>query len=152
MSHSDGFFAIQRDGEYDMEYGVTHREDVPLTDMNEMLDGMLDVHVQSITSQLEMDEMVANLWHFEPDDEMPHHVHSEQEELFYITEGKFVLKLGEPGNIESVEVGPGAFYAAGPGVGHGHRYVGDDEGVILAIGAPAVTDVNPETWTPTDMV
>jgi hypothetical protein len=25
-------------------------------------------------------------------------------------------------------------------VGHGHRYVGDDRGVILAIGAPAVDD------------
>lgn len=152
MRHDDSFFTVQRDAKPGMEYGVTHIEDVPLTDMNEMLDGMLDVHVRSITSQLGMDEMVANLWYFEPDDEMPHHVHSEQEELFYIVEGKFVLKLGEPDNIESAEVGPGAFYAAGPGIGHGHRYVGDDKGIILAIGAPAVTDVNPETWTPTDMV
>ena len=27
-----------------------------------------------------------------------------------------------------------------PEIGHGHRYVGDDRGVVLSVGAPAVED------------
>lgn len=39
---------------------------------------------------------------------------------------------------EYVEVGPGTFWVGGPGVGHGHRCIGDEEGVVLAVGAPPV--------------
>jgi quercetin dioxygenase-like cupin family protein len=89
---------------------------------------------------LHTDEVNATLWYFEPGEEIGYHAHSEQEELYYVVEGEFSLKLGRSGETEIVEVGPGDFWAAGPGVGHGHRYVGDDEGVVLAIGAPPVED------------
>ncbi|MFB6180112.1 MAG: cupin domain-containing protein, partial [Halorientalis sp.] len=95
-------------------------------------------------------EMVVNVWYYDPGEEMPHHAHNDQEELFYVLEGEFELILGKEGDTERETVGPGAFYAAGPGVGHGHKNVGDEEGAILAVGAPNVADINPETWTPVD--
>lgn len=129
-----------------MSYDVVRSEEVSVTDMGEMLDGMLDPHIRSIQSELGAEKMVPNLWYFEPGEEMPYHIHDTQEEVFYVLEGEFVAKMGEPEDPEVFELGPGDFYVAGPDVGHGHRYEGDDEGIILAIGAPAVTDINYDTW------
>lgn len=46
-----------------------------------------------------------------------------------------------PDDEETVEVAPGAFWVAGPETGHGHRYLGEGRGEVLAIGAPPVEDV-----------
>ncbi|MDY6779697.1 MAG: cupin domain-containing protein [Halobacteria archaeon] len=123
-----------------MEYDVAETEDVPLTDLSEIESLPPDNDVRAVDDFLGLDEMRAKLWYFEPGEQIDYHAHSEQEEFFYVVKGEFSLKLGRSGEEEIVEVGPGAFWAAGPEVGHGHRYVGDDEGVVLAIGAPAVED------------
>ena len=123
-----------------MEYGVVLPDDAPRTDLSELDDIPVDLDVRSIGDALGLENMRINVWFFDPGDEIGYHAHSEQEECYYILKGDFSLKLGKSGDTELVEAGPGTFFAAGPGIGHGHRYVGDDEGIVLAIGAPAEDD------------
>ncbi|PSP99167.1 cupin domain-containing protein [Halobacteriales archaeon QS_5_70_17] len=123
-----------------MGYGVVHAEDVPVTDLSEVEEVPPDLSVGSVGEALGAENLNANLWYFEPGEEIQYHAHREQEELYYVLEGRFSLKLGPSGEEEYVEVGPGAFYVAGPETGHGHRYLGDERGVVLALGAPAVDD------------
>jgi len=123
-----------------MDYTVVHTDDVPVTDLSEIEEIPPDLDMRSVSDALGTDEMNVKLWYFDPGDEITYHAHEEQEECFYILTGEFSVKVGPAGEAEYEEVGPGAFYAAGPGVGHGHRYLGDEEGNVLAIGAPAVED------------
>ena len=123
-----------------MDYGVTHVEDIPVTDLSEVDAIPPDHDIRAIGDALGTEETNVTLWYFEPGEEIGYHAHSEQEELYYILEGNFSLKLGRSGEEEVVEAGPGTVFAAGPEVGHGHRYTGDDVGVVLSIGAPPVED------------
>lgn len=123
-----------------MDYEVVHTDDVDRTDLSE-IDGVPpDLDIRAIDQVLGLENMQAKIWYFEPGDEIAYHAHAEQEELYYALAGEFSLKLGRSGETEIREVGPGAFWVARPEVGHGHRYVGDDEGAVLALGAPAVHD------------
>ncbi|WP_246982933.1 cupin domain-containing protein [Halorientalis marina] len=121
-----------------MEYEVVDVAEVETIDMN-ALDEFPQGHKQ-LTAALGLEESHLNVWYYEPGDRTAYHAHLEQEEVFYILEGEFELTLGPPEETETKRVGPGTVYAAGPEVGHGHEYVGDDRGVVLAIGAPPVDD------------
>ncbi|THE66810.1 cupin domain-containing protein [Salinadaptatus halalkaliphilus] len=123
-----------------MEYKVVHTDDVPMTDLSAVDEIPPDLQIRAIDEVLETDDVQIKLWYFEPGEEIQYHAHSEQEELFYVVEGEFSLKLGRSGEEEFVDAGPGTFWIAKPEIGHGHRYVGDDQGVVLALGAPAVED------------
>jgi len=123
-----------------MDYEVVHTDDVDRTDLSGIDEVPPDLDVRAIDEVLGLDGMKAKVWYFEPGDEIAYHAHSEQEELYYALSGEFSLKLGRSGETEIREVGPGAFWVAKPEVGHGHRYVGDDQGAVLALGAPAVHD------------
>ena len=123
-----------------MEYEVVHADDVPTTDLSEIDDVPPDLSIRALDEVLETDHVQLKLWYFDPGEEIRYHAHSEQEEIFYVLEGEFSLKLGRSGEEEYVEAGPGTFWIAKPEIGHGHRYVGDEQGVVLAIGAPAVDD------------
>lgn len=121
-----------------MEYEVTDVEDVDLIEMD-ALDQFPSGHKQ-LTAALGLEESHLNIWYYEPGDQTEYHAHLDQEEVFYILDGEFELTLGDPEDPETRTVGPGTVYAAGPEVGHGHEYVGDDQGVVLAVGAPPVDD------------
>lgn len=140
-----------------MDYGVVHESELPAMRMSELYREYVeaderkkarylepaerpnvDVRVQDVDDALGAERMRVKLWRFEPGEEVEYHAHAEQEELFYVLDGQFSLKLGRSGEEEYVEVGPGTFWVAGPGVGHGHRCIGDEEGVVLAVGAPPV--------------
>lgn len=123
-----------------MEYSVVHSEDVDPVDLSNVEDVPPDLTIEPLDDLLGAENVNVNVWHFEPGEEIKYHAHSEQEEIYYVLEGEFSLKLGRSGEEEYVEVGPGDAWAAGPKIGHGHRYVGDDHGVVLAIGAPDVAD------------
>ena len=123
-----------------MEYEVVDLEDVPITDLSESDEMPPDLDIRPIGEQLGLSEMRATVWYFEPGEEIQYHAHSEQEELFFVLEGEFSLKLGRSGETEYVEAGPGTFWVAEPNIGHGHRNVGDERGVVLAFGAPPVED------------
>ena len=121
-------------------YEVVDTDDVPLQDLSESTEMPPDLNIRAIDAALGTEQIGVKLWYFEPGEEIGYHAHNEQEELFYVLEGEFSLKLGESGEEEYVEAGPGTFWVAGPEMGHGHRCVGDEQGVVLAIGAPYVDD------------
>lgn len=132
-----------------MDYEVVHEDDVPLRTLSEIYREYIErdpnkdppeVAVRDIDAALGTEKMQVKLWQFEPGDEIEYHAHLEQEELYYILEGEFSLKLGRSGETEIIEAGPGTFYVAAPNVGHGHRCIGDETGVVLAIGAPPADD------------
>ncbi|WP_178916900.1 cupin domain-containing protein [Natronomonas gomsonensis] len=123
-----------------MDYKVVDLDDVPITDLSE-IDGIPPtLDIKPIGDQLGLTQMRATVWYFEPGEEIQYHAHREQEELYFVMEGEFSLKLGKSGEEEYVDAGPGTFWVAEPKIGHGHRYVGDDQGVVLSIGAPPVED------------
>jgi quercetin dioxygenase-like cupin family protein len=122
------------------DYEVVHLDDVPTTDLSEVAEVPPDLNIKPVGSALGIEEMRVTVWYFEPGEEIQYHAHSEQEELYYVLEGEFSLKLGRSGEEEYVEAGPGTFWIAKPEVGHGHRNVGDEQGVVLALGAPPVED------------
>lgn len=123
-----------------VEYEVVDLDEVPVTDLSVVEEVIPELDIRRVDEALGLENARVKVWYFEPGDEIGYHAHAEQEEVYFVLEGRFSLKLGRSGETEIVEVGPGSFYAAGPGVGHGHRYLGDDRGVILAVGAPAVDD------------
>ena len=123
-----------------MEYEVLDLDETPMTDLSEIEAVPPDLDIRPVGDLLGLEKMRATVWYFEPGEEIQYHAHSEQEELYYVIEGEFSLKLGRSGEAEYVEVGEGALWAAGPEIGHGHRYVGDDRGIVLSVGAPAVED------------
>ncbi|WP_435194558.1 cupin domain-containing protein [Natronomonas sp. EA1] len=123
-----------------MHYKVIHENDVPVTDLSEIEEVPPDLNIRAVDSALGAEELRCKLWYFEPGEEIQYHAHLEQEELYYVLQGEFSLKLGPSGDTEIIEAGPGTFWIAGPETGHGHRYIGDDEGVLLAVGAPNVED------------
>jgi len=121
-------------------YEVVHTDDVAETDLSEVEEVPPDLNIRAIDDALGTDQIGIRIWYFEPGEEIQYHAHAEQEEIYYVLEGEFSLKLGPSGDEEYTEVGPGAFWVASPEMGHGHRYLGDDRGVVLAIGAPRVED------------
>jgi quercetin dioxygenase-like cupin family protein len=122
-----------------MEYAVTTIDDVPVTDLSAVDEIPPDLEMQGIGGVLDCQNLTVNVWHFEEGDEIQYHAHAEQEELFYVLDGTFSLKLGRSGEEEYREVEAGAFWVAAPKIGHGHRCV-SERGTVLAIGAPGVHD------------
>ena len=123
-----------------MDYQVVDTEDVDVVDLSDVEGVPPDLDIRPVGEALGAEEMNLTLWYFDPGEEIQYHAHSEQEEVYYVVQGTFSLKLGKSGEEEYVEVGPGAFWRASPKMGHGHRNVGDDRGIVLAIGAPPVDD------------
>lgn len=122
-----------------MDYKVVDLEDVPVTDLSEIEGVPPDLDIRPVGDQLGLSKMRATVWYFEEGEEIQYHAHSEQEELYFVLEGEFSLKLGKSGEEEYIEADEGSFWVAKPLVGHGHRCV-SDEGVVLSVGAPPVED------------
>ncbi|MFB6169772.1 MAG: cupin domain-containing protein [Haloarculaceae archaeon] len=122
------------------EYGVASLDDMEKVDLSQVEEIPPDLTIQDVNDELGIESMNVKVWYFEPGEGIGYHAHSEQEELFYIVQGEFSLKLGRSGEEEYVEAGPGTLWAADALIGHGHRYEGDDTGIVLAFGAPPVED------------
>jgi quercetin dioxygenase-like cupin family protein len=122
------------------DYEVIHLDDVTETDLSEVEGVPPDLNVRRVGDALGAEEVRLTVWYFEPGEEIQYHAHNEQEEIFYVIEGEFSLKLGKSGEEEYIDAGPGTFWLAKPEIGHGHRNVGDERGVVLALGAPPEDD------------
>lgn len=123
-----------------VDYNVVDIDDVPETDLSDIDAVPPDLNIRSVGDSLGLSNMRCTVWYFEPGEEIQYHAHSEQEELYFVLEGEFSLKLGKSGEEEYVDAGPGTFWVAKPKIGHGHRYVGDEEGIVISFGAPPVED------------
>jgi quercetin dioxygenase-like cupin family protein len=123
-----------------MEYNVTTVDDVPVTDLSEIEEIPPDLDIRALDEALGTENVSLKLWYFEEGEEIQYHAHSEQEEIYYVLDGEFSLKLGPSGDEEFVEAGPGTVWVASAMIGHGHRCTSEDGGTVLAIGAPSVED------------
>lgn len=130
-----------------MGYEVVDTEDVSLVDLSENDELPPDLDMRPVDEALECRNVAAKIWYFDKGEEIGYHAHSEQEELFYVLEGTFSLKLGRSGEEEFVEVDEGTFWVAAPKIGHGHRCISEGGGAVLALGAPPVEDpgLNPHS-------
>lgn len=133
-----------------MEYNIASVDDVPAVNLGDLGDVKMEPDVRRVQAELETEEMVANVWEFEEGDAMFHHRHNEQEELYYVIDGEFSLKVGDAGETEEHTVSKGELFAVGPEEGRGYKCVSEDGGAVLCIGAPNVTDINPGEYTPFD--
>lgn len=118
-----------------MEYATTNIEEVERIDLSEQPEIPTDLTMSTVGGTLGTQEMEVKIWYFDPGEEIAYHAHEAQEELFYVIQGEFSVKIGRSGDEEYIDVGPGDFWAAAPMIGHGHRYVGDGQGILLAVGA-----------------
>jgi quercetin dioxygenase-like cupin family protein len=132
-----------------MGYGITSIEDVPSIDLSDAIDMDMDPEVRRVQTELGTEEMVTNVWEFEKGDAMVHHYHDEQEELYYVIDGEFRLKIGDAGDTEEHTVEEGDVFAFSPDVGRGYVCV-SEKGTVLTVGAPNVMDIDPEKYTPFD--
>jgi len=123
-----------------MEYEVTDTDEVPVTDLSEIEEIPPDLDIRAIDEMLGVDNVSIKLWYFEEGEEIQYHAHAEQEELYFVLDGEFSLKLGRSGEEEVREATDGTFWVAKPMIGHGHRCTSEGGGTVIAIGAPAVED------------
>jgi mannose-6-phosphate isomerase-like protein (cupin superfamily) len=66
----------------------------------------------------------------------PRHVHSNEDELFYVLEGEHVIEVGD----REFRAGPGATVFAPRGVPHAQRRVAAGEGRLLVLTTPGGFD------------
>jgi len=123
-----------------MEYNVADTDEVPITDLAQIKELPPDLDIRALDEALGTENVSLKLWYFEEGEEIKFHAHSEQEEIYYVLDGEFSLKLGRSGEAEFVEADAGTVWAASPMIGHGHRCISEDGGTVLAIGAPSVKD------------
>jgi quercetin dioxygenase-like cupin family protein len=134
------YFFTHGPGTEGMDYGITELSDLPVTDLSTVEDIPPDLEISLVDDAIGCDRLSVNVWYFEEGDEIGYHAHEIQEELFYVIEGEFSVKLGRSGETEIVEVGEGVIWTAAPMIGRGHRCISDEGGIVLAIGTPKVTD------------
>ena len=127
---------LDKDTLPDTDSRIRHTDDIPEVNLGDREDVQPTLRMRPVDELLGLEQMAAKLWYFDPGDEITFHAHPEEEELYYVVQGEFSLKLGDPEEPTYATAGAGTFFAAGPYEPHGHRCVGDEPGVILAIGAP----------------
>jgi quercetin dioxygenase-like cupin family protein len=76
-------------------------------------------------------EYGAVLWTVRAGEEPPMHIHSREDELVYVVEGRLIAQVGD----SRVEVGAGAYAALPRGVPHTIEVVGD-QAILLATYVP----------------
>lgn len=130
-----------------MDYQVLPASELPRTDLSNV-DAPVDVDVSNIGDELGTEAIAVKLWYFAEGEGMPRHVHTEQEELFYVLAGSFEVTLGgdetrntsESTTKSTTEISAGAFWTASPDVPRGYTCTSEEGGQILAVGAPKDSD------------
>lgn len=93
--------------------------------------------LKAVGYELRPEATRPSVWTFEPDEAMNRHYHEEQEELYHVLSGRFVLELGEDGE-EALELAAGDVTAVAPGTVRRLRCV--ERGEVFAVGAPSAKD------------
>ncbi|MFC4357845.1 cupin domain-containing protein [Halobium salinum] len=96
-----------------------------------------DPRLKAVGYELRPEEMRPSVWQFDPDERMNRHYHEEQEELYHVLSGRFVLELGESGE-EEMELEAGDVTVVAPETVRQLRCV--EPGEVFVVGAPPVKD------------
>jgi uncharacterized cupin superfamily protein len=86
--------------------------------------------------------MRANIWRLPPGTRGRRHAERAQEEMFVVLAGTATMALGDPPDL--VDLPAGSVVAVEPGTALQQRNHGDEDTVILAIGAPPEDPGNAE--------
>jgi len=121
-------------------YSVVPADQVPTTEYDDSVWNGSELASDDLGEALGTERARVKIWRFPPGDEMGFHTHDTQEEIYYVLEGTFEVKIGPPGDIETHTVEAGGAFAAQPSIGRGYRNVGDEEGVVLTVASPDVDD------------
>lgn len=125
------------------DYSVVHRDDAPvvsMADVDEVPEEFDPLTVRNVDEALQTEELTVKVWTVPPGAHMGVHGHERQEECYYVLRGTFEVEVGPPGDTETVEAGPGTFFAASPEVARGYENVDDEIGTVLVVSAPKVED------------
>lgn len=90
----------------------------------------------------ELEHMRANIWRFPANARGRRHAERVQEEIFVVLSGTATLALGDP--PQSIDIRRGSLVIVEPGTAVQLRNDGDDDAVVLAIGAPREEPGNAE--------
>jgi len=85
-----------------------------------------------------LEHMRANIWRLPGGAKGRRHTENVQEELFVVLAGTATMALGDP--AQRIEVERGSVVIVEPGTALQLRNDGDDEAVVLAVGAPPEQD------------
>jgi uncharacterized cupin superfamily protein len=85
-----------------------------------------------------LEHMRANVWRLPAGAKGRRHAENVQEELFVVLTGTATMALGDP--AQRIEVERGSVVIVKPGTALQLRNDGDDETVVLAVGAPPEQD------------
>jgi mannose-6-phosphate isomerase-like protein (cupin superfamily) len=124
-------------------YAVVDRQDAPVThmaDVEAVHDEFDALDVRNVDEPLATEEMKVKVWTIPPGKRMGAHGHERQEELYYVLQGTFDLRIGPPDEAETVQVDEGTFFAASPGLVREYTNVGEDDGRVLVVAAPNVDE------------
>jgi mannose-6-phosphate isomerase-like protein (cupin superfamily) len=130
----DGVF-FARDMNTDMGYHVVDPAD---------LDTVPDrpCELRRVSDAAGFSRMAVNRFRADPGEQLPlaYHYHDEQEELFYVVKGTLAVETPE----RTYEVPAGSFFAVEPKSPQRAYNPADADGrvTVVAVGAPAVTDVH----------
>jgi quercetin dioxygenase-like cupin family protein len=91
-------------------------------------------HVAELSDQLGAAHTRSNLWRYEPGARGRRHVHSEQEETFFVVAGTMTIYLGEP--PERREVAAGGVVHVAPGTPLQTVNHGAEDLLVYAYGSP----------------
>ena len=89
-----------------------------------------------------LSQMAVNRFRAEPGEQLPlaYHYHDDQEELFYVVEGSLAVETPDG----AYDVPAGSFFAVEPGSPQRayNPAEADERVTVVAVGAPAVSDVH----------
>lgn len=122
---------------------VPHVDEVPVTstaDVEAVYEEFDGLDVRDVDEALGTEEMKVKVWRSPPGETIGVHGHSRQEELYYVLDGTFSVRIGPLDDTETVEVGPGAFFAASPEMVREYESTGTEDGVVLVVAAPNVDE------------
>ena len=114
-------------------YDKTSLDDLESRDVED-----IEPTLKAVGYRLRPDEMRPSVWEFEAGETNNRHRHDEQEELYYVTDGEFVMTVEREGERETFDLEPGDFVVVPPETWRQLEAL--TAGTVFVVGAPNVKD------------
>lgn len=95
-------------------------------------------NLRAVGYALRTQEMRPSVWEFEAGEESNWHRQGEQEELYYVLDGEFVVTVEADDDRETFEIHEGDFLSVPPETWRGMEAT--ESSTLLVVGAPNVKD------------
>ena len=112
-------------------YAKVNLDDLETRDVED-----IEPRLKAVGYELRPEEMRPSVWEFEAGETNNWHRHEAQEELYYVTDGEFVMTVEADDEKESFDLRPGDFVVVPPE--SWRQLEALSEGRVLVVGAPSV--------------